>query len=477
MLNEPVDVAAEAAPPVPLPALPQPVPVTLTRWLREGLRAGMLGTPRIAPGQQPTPPQMLGLVLLSAVVALGLAWFEVAGPSYFYTRGWLVGWWSAGALVLVVWWLLRPGTVAAWLALWTVAMLPANVASQALVIARAHEALPGSLMGDGWPSWAVYVFFWAWNLAVAARLAHHFGATWPRQAALVLWVFVFGSLTQWQVTDRPWYPVADAAEAAEEKGITLSQEVFEAQQQLFARQVAGLAAQRPGVADVYGLVFAPFAGQDVFLRESSMVAEVLRTRFDAAGRVLQLVNHASTVQSQPWATRLNLTRAIEAIAARMDLDRDVLVVYLTSHGASNFQLSAEHWPLEVEPLTPEVLRQALDGAGIKNRVIAVSACFSGGWIGPLADEHTLVMTAADATHTSYGCGRKSALTFFGRAVFDEQLRHTWSFEDAFAAAVPVIRRRENEAGKDDGFSNPQISVGAGIRPVLTGLRQRLAERP
>ena len=91
----------------------------------------------------------------------------------------------------------------------------------------------------------------------------------------------------------------------------------------------------------------------------------------------------------------------------------------------------------------------------------------------LADPHTLVMTAADATHTSYGCGRLSALTFFGRALFDEQLRRSHSFEQAFAAAVPVIRQREIDAGKPDGFSNPQIRMGAAIAPVLQVLAARL----
>ena len=83
----------------------------------------------------------------------------------------------------------------------------------------------------------------------------------------------------------------------------------------------------------------------------------------------------------------------------------------------------------------------------------------------------------DAEHTSYGCGRKSELTFFGRAMFNEQLRNTRSFEQAFAAAVPVIRKREEEAGKPDGFSNPQIQVGAGIRPVLEELAKRLEAAP
>jgi hypothetical protein len=188
---------------------------------------------------------------------------------------------------------------------------------------------------------------------------------------------------------------------------------------------------------------------------------------------VQLVNHATTAQTYPWATPLNLQRAINAIAARMDRDNDVLVVYLTSHGASNFQLAADNGALEVPWLTPQQLRDALDGAGIRNRVIAISACFSGGWVEPLAGDTTLVMTAADATHTSYGCGRLSELTFFGRAMWSEQLRKTHSFSQAFAQAVPVIRQREIEAGKSDGFSNPQIRMGKVIAPMLDALAKRL----
>jgi len=161
----------------------------------------------------------------------------------------------------------------------------------------------------------------------------------------------------------------------------------------------------------------------------------------------------------------------------MDRDNDVLFIYMTSHGARDFKLEASNPPLSVDTVSPGELRQALDNAGIRNRVIVVSACFAGGWVGPLADENTLVMTAADATHTSFGCGAGSELTFFGRALFDEQLRKTHSLEEAFAAAVPVIRQREVEAGKDDGFSNPQMQVGEKIRPVLRELEQRLDSSP
>ena len=235
-----------------------------------------------------------------------------------------------------------------------------------------------------------------------------------------------------------------------------------------------LTPERPGVVDVYGLVFAPYAGEEVFRRESTMVSDLLQDRFDAEGRVLHLINHPDTADTHLWATPENLRSAIDALAATMDREEDVLVLYMTSHGARDHQLAAAHPPLQVDPMTPELLRHMLDDAGIRHRVIAISACYSGGWLDALTTPSTLIMTAADATHTSYGCGMQSELTFFGRAVFDEQLRSTYSFTEAFNKAVPIIAQREVEAGKDDGFSNPQMRVGAEIDPVLNALARRLA---
>ena len=189
---------------------------------------------------------------------------------------------------------------------------------------------------------------------------------------------------------------------------------------------------------------------------------------------MQLVNHRDTALDLPWATPLNLQRAIERVAAVMDRDEDVLFVHLTSHGAGNGELSASFWPLHVDTVTPLALKRWLDAAGVRFRVISVSACYSGSWIEPLAGDGTLIMTASDATHTSYGCGRKSELTFFGRALYHEQLRSTWSFERAHAQARTVIEQREREAGKTDGYSNPQLSMGAEIRDALARLEARLA---
>ncbi len=444
--------------------------LTVWGWLAQGLRAGLFMKPRV-PAAAPSPWQLLAVTALSAAVVVALERLEVAGPAGFNLQAWLAPWWTLAAAALLVWWAV-PGHVAAWLALWAGAALPAGMASIGLGAASAHGVLPPAFSASSWVAWGVYWALWVWLIGVAAWLAKRLGATAARTAAVALGLAAVYGVSAWQLEARAWYALDTDTDRPR---LVLSQEVYEAQQALLQQTLSALAPQRPGVTDVYGLVYAPYASEDVFLRESSMVAGVLGERFDAAGRVVQLVNHASTVQTHAWATPLNLERAVDALAQRMDKDNDLLVVYLTSHGASNFRLAADHWPLTVDWLTPQRLRQALDRAGIRHRVIAVSACYSGGWIEPLSDANTLVMTAADATHTSYGCGRLSELTFFGRAVFDEQLRKTHSFEKAFAAAVPLIRQREIDAGKDDGFSNPQISVGAGIGAVLRGVEERLGK--
>ncbi|MEO8021888.1 C13 family peptidase [Polaromonas sp.] len=482
-----------------LPGIPEPLmypgerPASATflptgRWLVEGLRAAFFLPPREA-GRVPEPWQLLVIALVVFAVDAAAQRVEVVGPAIFNLQAWLSGWWTLPVFAGLAWWAfpshksagsMQPhGGVTACLVLWLVASLPNTLVYEGLMAAMVHGWVKGKVLSWPWLHWAIYAVFTAWSLGVSLFLVLRFAGWTGRAALFALVLLTCTGVTTWQFEVRTWekdYTRSAGAESSRAR-LHLSQQTLEEQQALWRRTVAAIAPQRPGVTDVYGLVFAPYAAEDVFLRESTLVSRVLADRFDAAGRVVHLVNHATTTSTHPWATTLNLQRAIEALAGRMDKDNDVLVVYLTSHGARDFKLAASHWPLEVPPLSPAELREALDKAGIRHRVIAISACYSGGWIDALADDNTLVMTAADATHTSYGCGRLSELTFFGRAMFDEQLRNTHSFEQAFARAVPVIQQREIDAGKDDGFSNPQIRVGANISPVLRALEQRLQALP
>ena len=461
----------------------------LKNWVVEGLRAGFFLPPRTS-GRSPEPLQVLLIVFACFAFEVALSRLEVVGPARFDTQAWLSGWWSSLVFVGVAWWAFsasatnaaggaRLSRVAACFVLSLVAAVPSVMLYELLVAALAHRWITLGARSSVWVYWSIYGVFVLWSFGVLALLIRRFSGWTSRSAVFVAAMMACTGIAVWQFNQRAWQEdhSSQSSADAEKPRLRLSQQTFEAQQALWANKINALAPQREGVTDVYGLVFAPYASEDVFKRESTLVADILNQRFDAQGRVLHLLNHGATAQSHLWATPQNAERAIQALAERMDRDNDVLVVYLTSHGGSDFKLAASHWPLDVEPLTPQLLRAALDKAGIRNRVIGVSACFSGGWIGPLANDNTLVMTAADATHTSYGCGRLSELTYFGRAMFDEQLRKTRSFEQAFANAVPLIKQREIDAGKDDGFSNPQISVGSGIRPVLKILEQRLEALP
>ena len=448
--------------------------------MAEGLRASILLAPRIT--GSPSPWQLIVIVLIPSLLLLGLERLQIAGPASFNAAVELNTYWAFAITLWVGWLTLTRGraeaTLSGWFALATWTALPWSLLMGCMSLAYSRGWLPAALTTP--PGfWTIYGGLLGIGFVAGLRLMARYV---PRHAWLALFMpgmLAITALGIWdgmQEQERVWQPDASAAAAAPERPrLHLTQETFEAQQAVWQRAVEGIAPRRTSEAQVYGLVFAPYASEDVFLRESAMVATLLEERFDARGHVLRLVNHATTSEELPWATPLNLRRAVQAMAERMDREQDVLVIYMTSHGANDFKLASSHWPLTVPWLTPKELREALDAAGIRHRVIAISACYSGGWIEPLATEHSLIMTAADAEHTSYGCGHRSELTFFGRAVFDEALRKTHSFEAAFAEAVPVIRQREIDAGKEDGFSNPQIHVGAGIRPVLDRLSQQLGK--
>ena len=462
------------------PVLPTaPNHLTLTQWLTKGLKAGFFVSPNLQ-GADPKPWQVLAIVLLISSIGIGLQRLQVQGAAVFDVQAWLSGWWVALLFIALAWWSLptnapRVTSIAAACLVWLLAMLPSEVAYQLYSLALAHQLIQLPAAWMTWGYWAAYVSVLVWEVAIYIFVVlHFFGHT--KKAAVVAACLVVGmALSVTQFNARSWqedYSKSSANEV-EKPRLQLTQEVFEEQQALLKATMLRLAPQREDRADVYGLVFAPYAAEDVFLRESTMVSSVLRDRFDAGDKIIHLLNNGATTKTHPWATTANLEKSIQALAAKMDLEKDLLVVYLTSHGGSDFKLAASHWPLEIAPLTPQELKQMLDKAGVRNRVVAVSACFAGGWADVLANDHSLIMTAADATHTSYGCGSRSELTFFGRAVFDEQLRETRSFEQAFNRAVPIIKQREIDADKKDGFSNPQIRIGSQIRPLLKALEQRL----
>ena len=253
-----------------------------------------------------------------------------------------------------------------------------------------------------------------------------------------------------------------------------SEEAFYLQPELLQRELDAIKPQRKGVVDVYLLAMAGYGSQNVFMREVDSVAALFRERFDAEGHVVKLVNNPKTALTSPIASVTSLKASLARLAEVMDRDEDVLVLFLTSHGSPDHRFSLELWPFELKQVTPAMVRDALDESGIKNRVVIISSCYAGGFVPRLKDDNTLVIAAAAPDKNSFGCSNENDWTYFGKAYFDEALRETTSFTEAFEAAKPVIAEREKKQGFDP--SMPQISEGAAIKAKLAELERQLARR-
>ncbi len=254
-----------------------------------------------------------------------------------------------------------------------------------------------------------------------------------------------------------------------------SETVLSAQQEIFDKALDDIGDERPGVTDLYFVGFAPYADEDVFRKDMDVARELFAERFDTRGRSIVMINNPRTVLDAPMATVTNLRATLKEIGGTIDRDDDVVMVYLESHGARDHRLAIEFPPLELDQLTPQLLRSSLDEAGIKWRIIVVSACYSGGYVEPLKDEFTLILTASAADRTSFGCGTESNATYFADAMFQHALRFEDSFVKAFAQARERIAQREQEQ-KMSPPSDPQIYIGDEMATKLPKLEAALRGR-
>jgi Peptidase C13 family len=198
---------------------------------------------------------------------------------------------------------------------------------------------------------------------------------------------------------------------------------------------------------------------------------VFNTEVAGAGTTLgsawQLAS-SSTVTSSLFSkvTYPRIAEAIRAAGDKMDKERDVLFLLVSSHGAPGgrgIELSGGGL------MTAGQLRSALDGAGIKNRVVVISACYSGQFVRPLASPTTLVITAANSTNPSFGCSNTRAYTYFGDAFFNYGMTQRGrDLRGAYTVARTNVTAWERKDGERP--SQPQMSTGARMGAVLKGLK-------
>jgi hypothetical protein len=312
-------------------------------------------------------------------------------------------------------------------------------------------------LGDALPS---VLLAWIW-LAALRAVAVCAGTARPR--------FYFGALAASVMVAAAFFAVPKvevwiAAEEETEVPALAEERVFHAQGELIERELAALRPSRPALPELYFVGFAPDGREDVFLRELRYVKNLFDERYGTLGRSIALVNNDRSLEQYPLATATNLRRVLERVGMLMNPDKDALFLFITGHGDEEHRLSAWQPPLQLDELTPTALGRMLQDAGLKWKIVVISACYSGAYLQPLRDDDSLIITASAENRASFGCQQGNEFTWFGRAYFERALGRTRSFAEAFGIARDIVAQQEAKEKVEP--SMPQMWLGPAIEHRL-----------
>jgi hypothetical protein len=253
------------------------------------------------------------------------------------------------------------------------------------------------------------------------------------------------------------------------------EQVMYAQPRMMRDALARLTPRVPGKPNLYLLAVAGDGGEDVFHNEVEYAAQLFTQRFGATTHSLVLENNPATLTTHPLASWTNLENALDGLGKVMQPDQDILLLYITSHGSEDHTLLLDMDPLPLDQLGATDLGGILAMHPFKWKVVVVNACYSGGFVPPLRGPGALVLTAARADRSSFGCGSDSDITYFGKAWLVDALNHTDNFVDAFKQARSDIATWE----KQDKLtpSEPQIAIGSGVEDQLALWRKAIKPGP
>jgi Peptidase C13 family/YcxB-like protein len=373
-----------------------------------------------------------------------------------------------------------------WLACLMVMLLATTFAMELLYLPLRSSLIIQDGNSGAWLHWFVWGAYIVWLLVVVARAIRMlFNYPLPTIGVLTaLYSFfvlaVSGLFTQQQFFIKDY----DDDYADYEANKIDVEATYYQQAALLAKTLDGIKPERAGATDLYFVGLAGSSYQDVFKSEVQMAQILFDKSFDTAQRSLLLINHAKTVNTLPLANLPNLSVSLDGLAKKMNIEEDILFLFLSSHGSApgkkqkDYEISTDFYPLEPNNIEAKKLKLALDASGIKNRVIVVSACHSGGFIDVLKDENSLIMTASRKDRSSFGCSNEEKYTYFGDAYFVQSLTKTakigeHNFTQAFESAKKIISKKEQVQQKDSPPSEPQMYEGAAIKAKLINLEVRL----
>jgi hypothetical protein len=228
--------------------------------------------------------------------------------------------------------------------------------------------------------------------------------------------------------------------------------------------LAALALAAPARAEAprawHVFLVAADRAEPVFDNAVDRLAALFRSRYGiAAERFTARIQQTGGKHAATWQTIRRV-----ALARRM-APGDGCLFYFTSHGDAGGLYMARHRAL----LPPEELARLLDRAcGARPTVVVVSACHSGTFLRPaLATANRVILTAARADRSSFGCSFREQLSVYDRCFLDSWgASATWpALHSAISACVSAAERQRNFRPP----SEPQAFFGRLVRALPASL--------
>jgi len=158
------------------------------------------------------------------------------------------------------------------------------------------------------------------------------------------------------------------------------------------------------------------------------------------------------VSADPAAQHSNVPAIANTLWDLTSRAPDGCLIYFTSHGTPDGIV------IDQDVMGPDKFDKIVQNAcGAKPSVIVMSSCFSGQFVPGLEGENRMVLSAARADRTSFGCGELDQYTFFDDC-FLRALPMAGDFPKLGDLTRQCVAFREKQLNATPP-SEPQLSIG------------------
>jgi hypothetical protein len=212
----------------------------------------------------------------------------------------------------------------------------------------------------------------------------------------------------------------------------------------------------------YTLYAHAMFAEPVFDKDVQSLTKAFFKRFGAS-RSTAKFGYISNFLKRP--SPKNVNNAIADVSDQARDGNDVVIVFLTTHGTEGLLALKPSANEQATGVSADALRDFLKPAQNDQQIIILQACYSGSLIKGLKHPNRIIMTAAAADRTSFGCNPDSNNTWFTKAMI-AALPTATNWSEVFEGTKSKVLAYESQQGiKISAQSNPQYYVGRNMKRV------------